>query len=47
MIDRAATKFDAGGRLVDERHRDQVQRLVAALADLVRERGRALALQTG
>jgi chromate reductase len=43
MIDRASTKF-ADGRLVDERHRDQVRRLVEALADLVREHDRSLAL---
>jgi chromate reductase len=44
MIDRASTKFEAG-RLVDERHRDQVRRLVEALAALVRERHRSLTLQ--
>jgi chromate reductase len=41
MIDRASTKFD-DGRLVDERHRDQVRRLVEALAGLVRERAGVL-----
>lgn len=35
MIDRAAAKFDDDLRLVDERHRDQVARLVAALRDLI------------
>lgn len=36
MIDYAARKFDDDLRLVDERHRDQVARLLAALAASVR-----------
>jgi chromate reductase len=44
MIDRASTKF-ASGRLADERHRDQLRRLVEALTDLVRERNPDFSLQ--
>ncbi len=35
LIDRAWTKFDEAGNLTDERHRDQIRRLLEALADLV------------
>jgi chromate reductase len=38
MIDGASRKFDAEGRLNDERARDQLQRLVDALAAAVRNR---------
>ena len=38
MIDGASRKFDADGRLTDERHRDQLRRLVEALAASVRRR---------
>ncbi len=35
LIDGAWTKFDDAGRLVDERHREQIRRLLESLADLV------------
>jgi chromate reductase len=35
MVDRASAKFDAEGRLTDERHRDQLARLLGSLGDLV------------
>jgi chromate reductase len=35
LIDRAAAKFDGDGRLTDERHRDQIARLLAELTILV------------
>jgi chromate reductase len=35
MVDAASTKFDAEGRLTDNRHRDQITRLLAGLQDLV------------
>ncbi len=35
LIDGAWSKFDEDGRLTDERHRDQIHRLLEALADVV------------
>lgn len=35
-IDRGSLKFDADLRLVDDRHRDQIVRLLDALGDLIR-----------
>jgi chromate reductase len=41
-IDRGSQKFDADLRLVDDRHRDQITRLLDALAGLIRREHAAL-----